>query len=93
MPFLPPDARISRHVEKLLAMANSSKIDEVLDRCGLVREGTSVHSRSGFLTDESCYAYKRAVKEVFGETAYAFAKVNFVLAGCKCHDCAGDNRT
>jgi len=90
MPFLPPDVRISRHVEKLLAFASSAKIDQVLERCDLVREGTSVHGRSGFLTDESCYAYKRAVKEVLGETAYAFAKVNFVLAGCKCRDCAGD---
>ena len=89
MPFLPPDVRISRHVQKLLTFGSSSKIDQVLDRCDLVRDGESVHSRSGFLTDESCYAYKQAVKEVYGETAYAFAKVNFVLAGCKCPDCAG----
>jgi hypothetical protein len=89
MPFLPPDVRISRHVQKLLTFGTSAKVDQVLERCSLVRDGESVHSRSGFLTDESCYANKQAVKEVFGETAYAFAKVNFVLAGCNCRDCAG----
>jgi len=87
MPFLPPDVRISRHVEKLLGYIKESKIDEVLDRCGLVRDGTSVHSRNGFITDENCYEYKQAVKVILGETAYSFAKVNFLLAGCKCPDC------
>lgn len=88
MPFLPADVRIARHVEKLMAFGGSAKVDQVLERCGLVRDGSSVHSRDGFVTDESCYAYKQAVKDVFGETAYAFAKVNFVLAGCKCRDCS-----
>jgi hypothetical protein len=88
MPFLPADVRIARHVEKLLGYASPAKVDEVLDRCGLIRDGTSVHVRSGFVSDEKCYEYKQAVKDVIGETAYAFAKVNFVLAGCKCRDCA-----
>jgi hypothetical protein len=87
MPFLPPDVRISRHVDRLLTFAPESKVHEVLDRCGLVREGSSVHSRNGFLTDETCYQYKQALKEILGDTAYSFAKVNFVLAGCKCRDC------
>ena len=87
MPFLPPDVRISRHVEKLLTHAAESKINDVLDRCGLARSGSSVYARAGFVTDQSCYEYKHAVKEILGETAYAFAKVNFVLAGCKCQDC------
>ena len=89
MPYLPPDVRIARHVEKLLTFGSAAKVDEVLGRCGLSRDDTSVHSGLGFVTDESCYAYKQAIKEVFGETAYAFAKVNFVLAGCQCRDCAG----
>ena len=88
MPFLPPDVRISRHVEKLLTYIDESKIDDVLHRCGLVRDGSSVHCQTGFVSDQSCYEYKQAVKNVLGETAYAFAKVNFVLAGCRCRDCA-----
>jgi hypothetical protein len=87
MPFLPPEVRISRHVDKLLAFTSESKVHEVLDRCGLVRDGSSVHARNGFVTDENCYEYKHAVKEILGDTAYSFAKVNFVLAGCKCRDC------
>lgn len=87
MPFLPPEVRISKHVEKLLAYTSESKINEILDRSGLVRDGTSVHSRIGFVTDESCYQYKQALREIIGETAYSFAKVNFVLAGCQCRDC------
>jgi len=87
MPFLPPEVRISRHIEKLLAYAGENKLQDILDRCGLVREGSSVHSRNGFVTDDSCYEYKQAVRDVIGETAYSFAKVNFVLAGCKCRDC------
>ena len=87
MPYLPPDVRIARHVEKLLGFAAASKVDDVLDRCGLVRDDTSVHLPSGFVTDQNCYEYKQAVRNILGETAYAFAKVNFVLAGCKCRDC------
>lgn len=87
MPFLPPDVRISRHVEKLLSYGSEAKIDLVMDRCGLIRDGASVHSRTGFVTDDDCYEYKQAVKSIFGETTYSFAKVNFVLSGCKCQDC------
>lgn len=87
MPFLPPDVRIARHLEKLQGYTASSKLDEILDLCGLARDGSSVHSREGFISDRNCYEYKQAVRDVIGETAYAFAKVNFVLAGCKCRDC------
>jgi len=62
MPFLPPDVRISRHVEKLLGYAAESKVAEVLDRCGLARDGSLVYARDGFVTDESCYQYKQALK-------------------------------
>ena len=89
MPFLAPDARIARHVEKLLGHAPEAKVHEVLNRCGLVREGSSIHSRMGFVNDQSCYEYKQALRDVLGETAYSFAKVNFVLAGCQCPDCQG----
>ena len=56
-------------------------------RCGLIRDGALVHSRNGFVTADGCYDHKQAVREIFGETAYAFAKVNFVFVGCKCRDC------
>jgi hypothetical protein len=87
MPYLPPDERISGHVARLRKFATDDKIDAVLERCDLRWEGTSISSTDGAINDDMCYRYKRAVKEILGESAYAFAKVNFVLSGCKCEDC------
>jgi hypothetical protein len=87
MPFLPPDQRIARHVEKLLGYRNPENVDVLLERCGLYRSGGTIHSKTGFITDETCYSYKQAVKAVYGDSSYAFAKVNFLLSGCSCADC------
>ena len=87
MPFLPPDVRIARHLDKIRSFTQPDKIDQVLDRCGLTAGGDAVRSRGGNVTDQNCYEYKQALKSVVGEMAYSFAKVNFVLAGCKCPDC------
>jgi hypothetical protein len=88
MPYLPPDARIARHVEKLMKYGTVAKVETLLEQCGLYRTGTIIHSKNGFITDETCYTYKQAVKAIYGDTAYAFAKVNFVLSGCSCADCS-----
>lgn len=86
MSYLPAETRIARHVEKLRAHS-SSKVDGVLARCGFFMVGSEVRSRNGEVTDESCYLYKQAIRETFGEVAYTFAKVNFMLSGCRCPDC------
>jgi len=87
MAYLPPESRIARHVEKLLAYGQNSKVDDVLERSGLYRQGSTIQSAAGSITDDTCYLYKQAVKAVYGDTAYSFAKVNFVLSGCQCRDC------
>ena len=89
MPQFPPDALISRHVEKLLSRGDQERVDELLRKCDLVRDGTKVISPRGAITDDSCYRYKQLVKQLYGEAAYSFAKVNFVLGGCQCKDCGG----
>ena len=88
MAYLAPDARIARHVAKLMSSGAPEKVDALLERCGLYRDGSTVHSKNGFITDETCYSYKQAVKAVYGDTTYSFAKVNFVLSGCNCTDCS-----
>ncbi len=88
MPQFPPQALISRHVEKLLARGEEERVDELLRRCELVRAGSQVIDPSGPMTNESCYRYKQLVKQLYGEAAYSFAKVNFVLGGCQCRDCS-----
>lgn len=85
MPQMPPETLIARHVERLLSRFESEGVQKVLQQCDLDLRGGIVF---GDVTDESCYRYKQAVKEQFGDAAYSFAKVNFVLGGCKCRDCA-----
>lgn len=90
MPQLAPEELISRHIAKLLASRPGSeeKVDQVLERVGLVRVGERVtHRNGGEVTSTDCRTYKHAVKDVFGDAVYSFAKVNFVLGGCSCTDC------
>ncbi|HYI09246.1 MAG TPA: hypothetical protein VEK57_09245 [Thermoanaerobaculia bacterium] len=87
MPQFPPETLISRHVEKLLARGDQERVDELLRQCELTRFGTKVVNPRGTITEESCYRYKQLVKQLYGEAAYSFAKVNFVLGGCQCRDC------
>lgn len=87
MPRFSPETLISRHVEKLLARPDKERVDEVLRRSHLVRTGDTVINPAGAVTAESCYQYKQIVKQIYGDLAYSFAKVNFVLGGCECRDC------
>lgn len=87
MPSLAPAVLIARHVEKLRSRPDAEKIDEVLSRTGLRVVGDHAVDGARPLTAEDCYAYKHAVRDVYGDTAYSFARVNFVLGGCTCSDC------
>lgn len=89
MPSLSPATLIARHVEKLRARPDFDKIEQLLvsrafciDDAGVTRHGQPV-------TEQDCYDYKQAVREVYGDAAYSFARVNFVLGGCRCRDCTG----
>lgn len=83
-----PDVLIARHMAKLRARPDSDKLSQVLSRAGLSMSGEKVTRNGQELTETDCYTYKRAVREVYGDATYAFTKVNFVLGGCTCRDCA-----
>jgi hypothetical protein len=87
MADLTPEELISRHVQKMLERLDPRKVEELLRRCHLVRVGDVVHRPTGTLTENDSFEYKQAVKEIFGDAVYSFAKVNFVLGGCHCRLC------
>jgi hypothetical protein len=89
MPALAPDALIARHVEKLRSRPDSEKIEQLLTRAGISMSSGKLTHNGRELVMEDCYRYKRAVQEIYGPATYAFTKVNFVLGGCTCADCAG----
>lgn len=82
-----PDVLIIRHVEKLLAQSDNERVQRVLSRAGLILSDGKISGSGGGVTVDDCSTYKRAVREIYGDTAFAFAKVNFVLGGCTCQDC------
>lgn len=87
MPSLTPEALITRHVEKLRARPDHEKVEQVLARAGLTVAGEHVTRAGRAITNEDCQLYKHAVRDVYGDATYSFAKVNFVLGGCSCRDC------
>ena len=89
MAALAPDVLISRHLEKLRSRPDSDKIPLVLSRAGLLVIGDRITHSGSPVTISDCQTYKRAVREIYGEATYAFTKVNFVLGGCTCAECAG----
>jgi len=88
MPTNDPEVLIGRHVEKLLARPDKAKVDELLSRTGLTFNDGRVARRGGPVTMGDCGAYKRVLRELYGDATYSFAKVNFVLGGCTCGECA-----
>jgi hypothetical protein len=78
---------ITRHVEKLLTRPDKEKVTQLLAKAGLTFDGKVVHG-DGPITARECGTYKRAVRAVYGDTTYSFAKVNFLLGGCSCEECA-----
>jgi hypothetical protein len=80
---------IQRHLERMSTRFGPERIEELLSRCALSASGGRVKTvRGEAVADEDCFNYKQAVRETFGEGAYSFAKVNFILGGCRCQDCA-----
>ena len=88
MPALAPDLLIARHLDKLRSRPDHDKIDLVLTSAGLSVDGQKVTRGGRDVTVEDCWAYKQAVRQIYGEATYSFTKVNFVLGGCTCRDCA-----
>ena len=85
---LPPRVLIARHLEKLMSRSeNTDKARQLLARCGITGSGESLRGPHGELTDDDCYHYKQALKDIFGDTIYRFGRVNFVLGGCHCREC------
>ena len=83
-----PSALIARHLQKLLTRPDKEKVNELLARTGLTFADGEVSSGGRPLTFHDCGMYKRAVRAVYGDAAYSFAKVNFMLGGCTCGECA-----
>jgi hypothetical protein len=88
MASLSPDVLIACHIQKLRSRPDQEKIDELLSRTGLALEGDQALRAGRPATIADCQNYKRMVREIYGEATYAFTRVNFVLGGCSCPDCA-----
>ena len=88
MPALPPTTLIARHVEKLRAQPDPSKVEQLLQRLGIRIDNGTATRYGRPVTEQDCYDYKQAVRQAYGDAAYSFARVNFVLGGCRCRDCA-----
>lgn len=88
MTIIAPDVLIARHVEKLLARSDAAKVEQLLSRVGLTLDAGRISSDGRPVNYQDCSAYKRALRDVFGDATYSFARVNFVLGGCTCDVCA-----
>lgn len=86
-----PEVLIARHLARLRALPDPARIPQVLAKAGLTVDGEHVTRGGATITSGDCERYKRAIRDVYGEATYAFAKVNFVLGGCDCADC-GEKR-
>jgi hypothetical protein len=79
---------ISRHIDRLLSIFPSQKVDRVLQlsELRLGREGVT-RSGEGQVSAEDAFRYKEALRQVFGEGVFAMARVNFIQSGCRCKHC------
>lgn len=84
-----PQMLISRHLTRLAELWEPQKIDQLLDRVQLTRVSGLVQATDGrLLTMNDCLLYKLALRELFDPQVYEFARVNFILGGCRCSICA-----
>ncbi len=80
---------IHRHIKSRLQSFPPQLIAIIFERCGFeLRDGALQAKNRAPLTETSAEAYKRAIKEYLGKAAYEMTKVNFIMAGCRCADCA-----
>jgi hypothetical protein len=83
-----PADLISRHLDRLASRPDvAQKVDQVLERCDLVRSHDGLRKRAGEISAADCQRYKEALKHIYGDAIYRFARVNFMLGGCACDDC------
>jgi hypothetical protein len=79
---------ISRHMDRLLSIFPSGKVDRVLQlsQLSLGRGGVTT-PREDPVSAEAAARYKEALRQVFGEGVFAMARVNFMQNGCRCKHC------
>jgi hypothetical protein len=83
-----PQMLISRHVTRLIEIWGPDQVRELLKRSGLrQKSGLVERIDDQFITMQNCQEYKQFVRELFGDRTYDFARVNFILGGCRCPDC------
>ena len=79
---------ISRHIDRLLSIFPSEKVDRVLQLSELsLGRGGVIAPEGGPVSAESASRYKEALREIFGDGVFAMARVNFVQSGCRCRLC------
>jgi hypothetical protein len=84
---------ISRHMDRLLSIFPSEKLDRVLRLSELtLGERGVVDSAEGPASAEAAFRYKAALREVFGEGVFAMARVNFIQSGCRCRHCREESK-
>lgn len=89
-----PEMLISRHVTRLMEQWPQEQVQELLRRSDLEQASGLVRKRSdGLITMEDCFRYKEHVREMFGDEMYEFARVNFILGGCRCSACKSETNT
>jgi hypothetical protein len=82
---------ISRHIDRLLSIFPSQKVDRVLhlSELHLGREGVT-RGGEGPVSSEDAFRYKEALRQIFGEGVFAMARVSFMQSGCGCGHCRKD---
>ncbi len=79
---------ISRHIDRLLSIFPSGKVDRVLQlsQLSLGRDGVTTAGEDP-VSAEAAFRYKEALRQIFGEGVFAMARVNFMQNGCGCKHC------
>lgn len=76
-------AHIARHLAQLADHYPAAQLERVVARCELVVSGDTVRRSDGNpVGDADCICYLTTLAKVFGSSVAAFARVNFILAGC-----------
>lgn len=79
---------ISRHATRLAELFGAAAVGVLLAQCGYrQKSGLVEREDDAALTMTDCYEYKHRVRELFGDQAFEFARVNFTLGGCRCQMC------
>ena len=73
------EQHLQRHLQLLQRTHKAAKLDELLTATGLRLVDGSLQAGQAV----SCARYLKEVERVLGETAFSFARANFILAGCE----------